>query len=90
MTDIRLCLCPELPGHQQLSGDPGLSVREGGGEEVLEESLHVPAALGTLLLDEGNFKGSYTFPAPLTFLSLLITLIIHHLRARIHDVSIPF
>lgn len=46
--------CLELPSYQQLSGDPGVSLREGGGSEVLEESLHVPAALRPLLLDERN------------------------------------
>lgn len=53
--DLPFSFCGlELPSYQQLSGDPGVSLRQGGGSEVLEESLHVPAALRPLLLDKRN------------------------------------
>lgn len=72
--------CLELPSYQQLSRDPGVSLREGGGSEVLEESLHVPAALRPLLLDERNVQGSrgQTFSlsiSPMLFRATVIAVI---------------
>ena len=40
----------ELSELQQLSRDSGLFVLEGAWTKVLEETLHVPATLGALLL----------------------------------------
>lgn len=57
-----ICIFPlpvlELPSHQQLSRNPGASVHEGGGKEIMEEGLHVSAALRALLFYKRNLKGN--------------------------------
>lgn len=49
----------EFPELQQLPWDPGVLAGEGGGTQVLEEAVCVPAQIWPLLLHQGDFKGKF-------------------------------
>lgn len=51
----------ELPFSQHLSRNPGFFVHEGGGSQVVEESLHVPASLRIILFNQRDLKGDSKF-----------------------------
>lgn len=53
-----LPLLAELSELQQLSRDSGLFALEGARPQILEEALHVPAALRPLLLHQGDVQGA--------------------------------